>query len=334
MGDSGSGKTYFFNTLLEALNGVDPWKCTCYKNFDKNNKLDIRAVSSVSELKDIIDRNNLVIVLDEVVTEAVRKQDMIGKLRKSKNYFVLLDRQLILKLDTNVNAVFKMKEQSFNGYPTFKTEPFITIKEENIADSKKITHMITEDTGSGKLFWQSVLSQLNLLEYEHYGNGSIVENIEKALQKMDGDLLIALDYDEGAVVMQTIYNSEKIDKNRIHFIPLESFEEVICNSDFILSKYPDVKDYVINYKKYITPLFRSTGNYFSSLLFNYVKVKPPKLKNSRNITKFYEKGAEYFKECFIDDCCVFNKDDCSLFYDKDKKTGMLANKFERYRKFI
>lgn len=43
---------------------------------------------------------------------------------------------------------------------------------------------------------------------------------------------------------------------------------------------------------------------------------------------------ENFKECFIDDCCSYHKEDCKLHYDGDKKQAMLANKFEWLRAFI
>lgn len=43
---------------------------------------------------------------------------------------------------------------------------------------------------------------------------------------------------------------------------------------------------------------------------------------------------EKFKECFLEDCCSIQKDDCFMYYDGDKKKAMLANKFEIYRELI
>lgn len=43
---------------------------------------------------------------------------------------------------------------------------------------------------------------------------------------------------------------------------------------------------------------------------------------------------ENFRECFINDCCDFGREDCKLKYDGNKKEAMLANKFEGLRKFI
>lgn len=97
-----------------------------------------------------------------------------------------------------------------------------------------------------------------------------------------------------------------------------------------------MRDEVINYKKYINAQFKSKGHYFNKLLFKYVKVKSPiKKSGDRNITKFYSKGMENFKECFIQDCCAYGKnEDCKLYYDKDKKIAMLSNKFEFLQVFL
>lgn len=129
--------------------------------------------------------------------------------------------------------------------------------------------------------------------------------------------------------MNEIINRGAIDKSRIVFIPLESFEEVICNSEFILSKFPEMRDEVLNYKYYIDCSYKHTGKYFSHLLHKYVKVKSPIIKDSKhNVTKFYSKGMKNFEQCFINDCCEFNRDNCKLYFDGDKKKAMLSNKFE------
>lgn len=134
-----------------------------------------------------------------------------------------------------------------------------------------------------------------------------------------------------------MYNlvSSHIDMSRIHFIPLESFEEVICNSEFILSKFPKLREPAINYKKHMNSTYNSTGSYFNSLIFNFIKQKPPiDTGKKRNIEQFYSKGMEYFKECFIDDCCSFEMESCKLQFEGNKKLAMLSNKFECYRIFI
>ncbi len=337
LGDSGTGKTYLFNGLVSAISNRNPWTYECFNHLNKNNKVMVYAVSDINMLKMLLNsENNSVIVIDEDTTQNIRKNDMIGNLRVSNNYFILMDRQLETKLDVNVKAMFKIEEKRYKNHKVFEFKQFIDVHTVNLdeLDIRKITHMIVEDTTSGKIFWEKVFSKINLLTFKNYGNGSIKENIEKALKNINGDLLIAIDYDEGGVQIHQIYDSKNIDFNRLYFIPLESFEELVCNSEFILSKYPNLKELVVNYKMYITPVNKSTGKYFSDILFRYVKVKPPiSPKNNRNATKFYKKGAVYFEECFINNCCNYNND-CKMYYDGDKKRAMLSNKFEGYRVFI
>ena len=146
------------------------------------------------------------------------------------------------------------------------------------------------------------------------------------MKKIDGDLLVAIDYDKGGIMLNQLCKSKIIDLNRLYFIPYESFEEVICNSEFILDKFPNLKDKIIKYVLYMTPNHRSTGKYFGWILHIYIKQKPP-IETKRGVTKFYYKGMKHFEECFIKDCCSFNKNDCKLKYDGDKRQAMLSNKF-------
>ncbi len=335
LGNSGAGKSYFFKSLDFAIRGIDPWS---YKCVDSNgNNLGVRTVNGVDILKDVLKTSNTVIILDEDTTQEAREKKILSKLENYNNYFILLDRQLKSKLSININAVFKVKETNFNGEKIIRFVTNTPLYRVNISSNlyNKITHIITEDTASGKTFWQIVLNKLTLIDCNNLGNGGIKQTLIDALNNTSGDILVALDYDRGARTIEDIKEEVKIDKNRIHFIPLESFEEVICNSEFILNRYPQMRDYVINYKDYISCKYKSTGKYFSYLLFAFVRQKPPIDKLSkRNIDHFYSKGMKNFIECFILDCCTYSKEDCKLYYIGDKKQAMLANKFELYRIFI
>ncbi len=336
LGNSGTGKSYFFSRLLLALNRSDPWSCTCIDSFGNNIK--VRAINSLDLFNDTI--NNMkdsVIVVDEDITESIQRDRIIDKLEKYNNYFILLDRDLDTKLDININASLIVKESNLNGERIIRFLPHVTMQKQDITENiyNKITHIVTEDTTSGKIFWQIVLNKLTMLDCDNPGSGGIEATLKRCLEGIDGNILVALDYDRCSHVIESIAKSKDIDKSRIHFIPLESFEEVICNSDFILQKYPNLRERVINYKDYITSEYKSTGNYFSTLLFRYVKQKSPIYTNSkRNIEQFYSKGMKNFIECFILNCCSYSKEDCKLYYTGDKKQAMLANKFEQYRIFI
>lgn len=334
IGDSGAGKSHFFRSLQLALLGSDPWTYSCVS--DQGEKLNIHAITSIDDYKLHISDVNSIIVIDEDVTEALRKNGNLDLMNKSRNYFILLDRQLQVKVETNIASILGMKSFSYKGNKIYKAYTYFNMQGVSDVDYNKyqIEFIVTEDKKSGKTFWKEELDKLNLVDLDHDGSGGLQEKIEEILSKSDKDILVALDYDRGSKILFNILESKDIDKSRIHFIALESFEEVICNSEFILSVYPQLRDLVINYKRYITCSSPSTGSYFSALLFKYVKQRPPiSVHSKRNIEQFYSKGMTNFKECFIDDCCSFNNAECKLRFSGNKRKAMLANKFKGYRVF-
>lgn len=331
IGLSGSGKSYFVKALSEATGtAFGFWHIKC----------DIPVVvisdSGLTEksiLNTISENENSLIVCDEAAVLFMRKKQLIGKLKKSKNYFLMCDRTSIVKEDLNVNSIFEFRYKNINGHKAFDTiKTFSMKKSKNTFD---VDFAVTEDSESGLQFWTKTLSKLYIPKFKRHGNGEVFKQIKYINKTYDGNILVILDYDRGAIMMQKIINNKRIDKSRIYFMPLESFEEVICNSEFILDKFPNIRDFVINYENHLDYTNESTGKYFSTLLFNVVKVKSPlKKPGDKGYTKFYEKGMKNFKECFMNDCCAYNKDECKLYFDGDKKKAMLANKFEIYRKFV
>lgn len=332
-GDSAAGKSYLFNAIVASNREFSDWRYECYDtSSDKN--IEVYAINNLNELADIDKYTGSLLVLDEDTTISFRSR--IKKLSKLP-YCLMLDRELESNLDVNVNSIYEMKSRIVDGEKQFKLEKMIKLvhKDFNESNVNSFKYFITEDTASGAEFWRAVLGKLKIVESDLYGAGSIPANILKVLSSYaDGNLLIALDYDRGSAIMLNIFRMS-IDFSRIGFVPLESFEEVVCNSEFILSKYPELRDRVINYRKYMSYNDVSTGKYFSSLLFQKVKVLSPlKTPKDKNAFKFYSKGMKNFKECFINDCCDFEKEDCKLNYEGSKKEAMLANKFEGLRKFI
>lgn len=323
-GDSGVGKSLIFDKLREAQRETNGWKFKC--------TVPLRLIFDMPGFDDALKYSGSLLVLDEDMTSLIYRNNLSEKLIKSNNYFLLFDRGTVIKLETNINAVFRLRlEQVISRTKIFNVEQIFGLNglDTNSINIDNIRYIVTEDTASGKIFWAKLFKNLQLVESNANGNGGIVYSILK-LANTDGLILVALDYDAGIMGLQRIINRKsEIDLKRLKFIPLESFEEVICNSEFILSKFPEMRDEVINYKNYIDCTYKHTGKYFSRLLHKYVKVKSPIIKDSRhNITKFYSKGMKNFEQCFINDCCEFNSKDCKLYFNGDKRKAMLSNKFE------
>ena len=137
-----------------------------------------------------------------------------------------------------------------------------------------IDGIITEDSTSGKTFWDSIYHNKRVLN-SSFGCGEIPKEINRLQKIHKGYLLIALDYDVAGKHMIDIYKDTDIDMGKLLFISMESFEEVICNSEFILQAFPEMRDRVINYKDYMDATYKHAGNYFSNLLFRYAKQPSP-----------------------------------------------------------
>lgn len=259
LGNSGTGKTYLANGIDLAIQNRDPWSLECNK--------EVYVVNRITDLDNLFNKNECLVVIDEDVTEDLRHTNKLKQIAESKNYYLILDRQSILKFDINVNALYQLTEKKDIKEPIkiYKLETYFDMRMDFDNNSySKIKNFVTEDTESGALFWRELLNNLNFVDIStKQGNGAVVDKIKYTLNNFDGNILVALDYDQGANAMWRIMYDEDIDKSKIRFIPLESFEEVICNSEFILSKFPELRDKVINYKNYIDASYKHSGKYFS-----------------------------------------------------------------------
>ena len=239
-------------------------------------------------------------------------------------------------VDTNVKALFEIKNTNkiYEGIEINEIVPYIKLNRVNSnIEYSEFEMIVVEDSESGKTFFKKLLDKLKLYNGPG-GKSKIPVNLEMALKQTDKKVLVAIDYDSCLIDMLKIINNNRIEKSRISFISMESFEEVICNTEFILQAFPEMRDKVINYEQYIDASYKHTGKYFSDLLFKYVKVKSPLKKNGEeNATKFYDKGMKNFEECFLINCCTYGLNNCKLYTDKEKKRLLLCNKFECLRPF-
>lgn len=327
-GDSATGKSFLIDGFINAINNGGVWNYKCNKN--------VIVINTLNTAKALLSTNTeTLFIMDENITDAIRsgKQDVSMKdIEKSRNYFLIFDRQSTLKIECNVKAVFKLVRRVMNNSIEYRLESYFGLDKasKNNIDVNKYKYLLSEDAKSGKVFFKNILTKLITLDLNGQGNGAIARTINKDIVK--SGVLIALDYDVGSISMQNIINkvigNEMI--GNIGFIPMESFEELICNSEFILDAFPEIKDLVINYEDHMDASVKHSGKYFSKILHEYIKQTPPILKsnNGKNITKFYEKGAKHIETCITHDCCEYNySNECRLYVNGNKQDKMLSNKF-------
>lgn len=328
IGESSSGKSYLMS-LIESFNSGNSGDIvvSCNKK--------VEAVRSLSVLKDVISQNkDILIILDEDTVGAIRRNNKIVSMKdlvKSPNYFLLLDRQSAVKMDCNVKAVYEFSRTgAVGGINAYRAVHHFKLSDVNIdkIDTSKYRYLITEDDKSGKIFFDKLLGKLEVVDLVAEGNGAIANTI--TLEMAREGVLVALDYDCGALALQSIIYKCRKYGGRISLISMECFEEIVCNSDFILDAFPEMRDKVLNYENYLSANDKHTGKYFARLLKEYVKQRPPvETHSDRNVEKFYSKGADHIENCLTEDCCKYNKEDaCKLYVNGDKQDKMLSNKFD------
>lgn len=140
MGDSGTGKTHFFNALSNAIEGINPWEYEC--------NTEVIAISTISSFKEAIkNKQNTLIVIDETTIQNIRKQGLLNLIMESKNYFVLLDRQTTVKCETNIKALFEINSKNIDGERIFTFENVIKTEDKSkVQFDDKIKYIVTEDT--------------------------------------------------------------------------------------------------------------------------------------------------------------------------------------------
>lgn len=340
VGETATGKSLFIENMDLAKKKTAGWRYNCGGTevlLARDSELLLKML-----VADRTSKNRLIIMDEEVIAD-IRKQKKLSILENSKDYYLIVDRNNINCGETNVNAIFEFRRQIINvrgrKKSIYKTVPSFGLNSRNNEiNPDEYRYFVTEDTASGEIFWKNIFKTLEVVECNPPGNSGVLDTILRIIETKDrGKILVALDYDAGSTCMGNIVLCHKnsVNLSRVTFIPLECFEEVICNSEFILSKFPEMRDEVINYKDYIDATYQHTGKYFSYLLFKYVKVKSPlKVSGGRNVTKFYSKGMKNFKQCFIDKCCAYNNNECKLYYNGDKRRALLSNKFEACQIFL
>ena len=119
-GDSATGKSFLIDGFINAINNGGVWNYKCNKN--------VIVINTLNTAKALLSTNTeTLFIMDENITDAIRsgKQDVSMKdIEKSRNYFLIFDRQSTLKIECNVKAVFKLVRRSVDNNIEYRLESY------------------------------------------------------------------------------------------------------------------------------------------------------------------------------------------------------------------
>lgn len=192
--------------------------------------------------------------------------------------------------------------------------------EYSLGNITKCDLILMEDSKSGYQIFRHYFQVNGKMDVKNSeGNG----NIPKKLLEFgeDHDIIVGLDYDKGSWALyyiKTLIDSKQLNKNKIYFIRMEAVEEVICNSELILSKCPEMKDFVENIENHIDCSIKHRGDYFMLLLKMFFI--------SKNGSSLYAKNNT---SCFRRECKDCEVSQCKFREDIQPKVKMLfSNKYK------
>ena len=300
IGDSGTGKTYICNMLSERID--NPFY---YIAGNRKNKFSTRVFvydnlrTFERDLEDL-ELDGSILVLDEYAAGKLSSDTKLaGKVAKANKYTLIISRECTIKYNIGVESVKKVEYT----HGIFKVTRYFTEENTNQNNDSKLMLtdcILTEDAKSGYQFLNTVFGSMIEVRSSK-GNGSFPK-LAKEYTKAGKKVLGILDYDIGGIAMVAMYNdrTEKQFLDNIMFIRLECFEQLVCSSDFILSKATDrEKDAILNYEKYMSCYFEHRGVYFYKLLRNIMTVMGT--EEPRHEVKLYSKDSS---GCLHKECCM------------------------------
>lgn len=318
-GDSSTGKTKICS-MLEDREG-SAFRVEVYDS--KKNKVDLHYCTSLNRFEEVLldsSKDMSVVVIDEYVATEINKIEnkvIRGKIAKTCKYTVIFQRDCIVKYNVGVNSVMHVQYQ--NGMYKF-IKPLAFNDNIELGNITKCNVVLMEDSKSGAKILSKYLPN-NMVKTSR-GNGDMPKELEILYSKEN--VLCGLDYDQGGTALYNINNlvkEQSLDRGSLYFINMESFEEVLCNAEFILSKIPILRDYVNNMEKHMDCTFAHRGDYFLNLL--------KRMLYSSNAT--YQKNSF---SCFTTNCRDCQNKQCKFREEtKDKIDVLFSNKYDLLYQF-
>lgn len=232
IGDSGSHKTHFLNMVANYLSGSTKTTCEIVGDLGEtiiNVTLLKNDVPIAGDYHDLFtDKEGTLFIIDES-SSVLKERDISRVIKESKNYFIFLTRVCIGWLPVSIDSLYVLKKDSkeITNYPMYcKSNGDLSLV-------KKIDCIITEDSESGRQFFESHFPSKTVFR-GHLSDNSTISNstLHEVLYQMAesyDNILVAFDasaygnfYD---LLLDTITDCRK----NISIIAWDSFESYILS---------------------------------------------------------------------------------------------------------
>lgn len=236
-GNSGSRKTAF----LKAINK--------YKSGVKNVKVKVQQDGMVMpKEKMVLLMNDTVIagdyhhlfqsmseglfIIDE--TSPLLLEPDIGKvIAESTNYFLFVTRQLIGWLPISIDSIytFRLKDKSVVNVPKYCMDNL------DLVDIKSVDYILTEDSVSGRLFFEHYFPDIAVCPKKFFYNGKVYNRdnttlhvaLEKELETMD-NILVVFDASAYGFFYDVFLGVVRRSKKRVGVLSWNSFENYLLGT--------------------------------------------------------------------------------------------------------
>lgn len=237
---------------------------------------------------------NTIIFIEEN-NEFVFSKDFAEFVRKSGNYFVLVNRAPLKMLPYSIHEIYEIVTE---GKRTDVKESYHSLKElysnYPVIENNRVENVMVEDSNSGYQFFSKVFAQADVAS----ANGN--SNILKSIQGSDkGDILVIVDGAAfGAMVENCLEYFQTQSSRRIAIWMPESFEYLILESGLIVSeelqKILEAPSDYIECKE-----FESWERFFTGLLVSMTAETPYKYtKHALNDFYLQERNIHRISEKF------------------------------------
>lgn len=256
-GNSGTGKTTLLNMLYEySIRGRQ-------SGFKVQTSADyyvyLSDMPQISWEERLGKLKNTIIFIEENNGFVFSKQ-FAEYVRTSGNYFVIVARRPLKALAYSTNEIYEIKCEDGQSDLTKKYHYFENIYRNDVHIGNGIDIVITEDSNSGKEFFEKVFESKSV--YSADGNS----NVEKAIREIkDQNTVAIVDGAAFGAFIEECVNVANIKKHVVYIWTPESFEYLLLRAGVV--KVPDLEEVMERTYDFIDSAeYLSWERYYTSLI--------------------------------------------------------------------